>query len=107
MNKVEKKSAADCDKERISAVYNKVPSVGDTHDVFCGGIYDMVSKLAKDFGYRKSGFVQEMVVAGILSTRAFGEEFRKLISRNSSDAASQIRTYVERIERNLVDSKSI
>lgn len=89
--------SAEKDRERISAVYKKPSRKAGEKNALNGGLYDMVSSLARKKGYRKSGFVQEMVVAGILSCPSVRSEFESMVSECGGEEGDLIRLYVKRV----------
>ena len=89
--------AAEKDRERISAVYKKPSRKAGDKNALSGGLYDMVSLLARKKGFRKAAFVQEMVMAGILSCPSVKDEFEGMIAAAKGEEGDLIRLYVDRV----------
>ena len=90
-------AVAEKDRERISAVYKKPSRKAGEKNALNGGLYDMVSLLARKKGFRKAAFVQEMVMAGMLSCPSVKEEFEAMVSSAKGEEGDLIRLYVDRV----------
>lgn len=88
---------AEKDRERICAVYRKPSRKGGEKKALNGGLYDIVSVLARRKGFRKAAFVQEMVMAGILSCPSVKEEFEGMVAAVKGEEGDLIRLYVNRV----------
>ncbi len=103
---IKSQKSVSSDKEHINAVFKKVSRKDSGATALNDGLYDMIARLAIENGYKKAGFVQEMVIAGILSCPMFSEQFENMLAKTEGVSSVHLHVFVDRVRVLLNRGKS-
>ena len=89
-------------RDRVNALVNtqlrkeKKELQGNGESVVC--LHDCVSALSRKYGYSMSVFVEEMIVAGLLSSKNISDDFLGLIGGGRDCGNPQLSLLVEKVK---------